>query len=195
MLVFEFQQRLLTTLVETVTGPSGVECAHLEPGSWGSLASCWLSSLIYCSFHFSAFPLDNPIPTQLAPTQRGKDIKRQSQNRERTQSHFPEAVASWKPGLLTNTWASWAVWGSVARLHQALWPGPGLSPPLSASASSSVNQRRSQCHHCRAVVRRRRRDAQQALSTCPGREGLPDSSVVTTLSPHLLLVFMTKNIH
>lgn len=29
----------------------------------------------------------------------------------------------------------------------------------------------------------------------PGREGLPDSSVVTTLSPHLLLVFVTKNIH
>ena len=33
MLVFEFQLRLLTTLVETVTGPSGVECARLEPGS------------------------------------------------------------------------------------------------------------------------------------------------------------------
>lgn len=33
MLVFEFQQRLLTALMETVTGPSGAECARLELGS------------------------------------------------------------------------------------------------------------------------------------------------------------------
>ena len=36
MLIFKFQQSLLTTLMERVTGPSSAERVSLEPGGWGS---------------------------------------------------------------------------------------------------------------------------------------------------------------
>ena len=57
MLVFKFQQSLLTTLMEIVTGPSGAECACLEPGGWVLLRVAGSPHLFTVLSIFQLFPL------------------------------------------------------------------------------------------------------------------------------------------